>query len=77
MTGQNVRFLLAKFKKQSLDQLILDKAKIQKSRVYFLSEEEAWKINLIEEISLCKKNQLDIQFDEEELEAILSLICTD
>ena len=77
MTGQNVGFLLAKFKKQSLDQLILDKAKIQNSRVYFLSEEESWKINLIEEISLCKKNQLEIQFDEEDLEAILSLVCTD
>ena len=77
VTGQNVGFLLAKFKKQSLDQLILDKAKIQNSRVYSLSEEESWKINLIEEISLCKKNQLEIQFDEEDLEAILSLVCTD
>jgi hypothetical protein len=77
VTGQNIGFLLSKFKKLSLDELILDKSKIKNSRVYSLPQEEAWKISLIEEISLFKKNLLDINFDEEELEAILEIICTD
>ena len=77
VTGQNIGFLLSKFKKLSLDELILDKSKIKDSRVYSLPQEEAWKISLIEEISLYKKNLLDINFDEEELEAILDIICTD
>ena len=77
VTGQNIGFLLSKFKKLSLDELILDKSKIKNSRVYSLPQEEAWKISLIEEISLFKKNLLDINFDEEELEAILDIICTD
>ena len=72
-----IGFLLSKFKKLSLDELILDKSKIKNSRVYSLPQEEAWKISLIEEISLFKKNLLDINFDEEELEAILDIICTD
>ena len=67
-----IGFLLSKFKKQSIDQMIIDKAKIHNSRVYSLSEQESWKI------SLCKTNQLEIHFfEEEELEAILNLVCTD
>ena len=77
VTGQNIGFLLSKFKKLSLDELILDKSQIKNSKVYSLSQEEVWKISLIEEISLSKKNLLDINFDEEELEAILDIICTD
>ena len=77
MTAQNIGFLLAKFKNQSIDQLILDKAKIKGSRVYYLSEQESWKTNLIDEINLCKKNQMEIKFDKEELEAILNLVCND
>ena len=68
---------MQKFKKDSIDQLILDKQKLKNLRVYSLPEEENWKVNLIEEISLLKKNQLDIAFDPEQLETILDYVCTD
>ena len=68
---------MQKFKKESIDQLIMDKQKLKNLRVYSLPEEENWKVNLIEEISLLKKNQLDISFDPEQLETILDYVCTD
>ena len=68
---------MQKFKKDSIDQLIMDKQKLKNLRVYSLPEEENWKVNLIEEISLLKKNQLDIAFDPEQLETILDYVCTD
>jgi hypothetical protein len=77
ITGQNLHFLMQKFKKDSIDQLIMDKQKLKNLRVYSLPEEENWKVNLIEEISLLKKNQLDIAFDPEQLETILDYVCTD
>ena len=77
VTGQNIGFLLSKSKKLNIEELTLDKSKITNSRVYSRPQEEAGKISLIKEISLYKKNLLDINFDEEELEAILDIICTD
>ena len=68
---------MQKFKKDSIDQLILDKQELKNLRVYSLPEEENWKVNLIEEISLLKKNQLDIAFDPDQLETILDYVCTD
>ena len=68
---------MQKFKKDSIDQLIMDKQKLKNLRVYSLPEEENWKVNLIEEISLLKKNQLDIAFDPKQLETILDYVCTD
>ena len=67
---------MQKFKKTSIDQLILDKQELKSLRVYSLPDEEKWKVKLIEEISLLKKNQLDIEFDTEQLETILDYVCT-
>ena len=77
ITGQNLHFLMQKFNKVNIDQLILDKQKLKNLWVNSLPEEENWKVNLIEEISLLKKNQLDIEFDPEQLETILDYVCTD
>ena len=76
LTGQNVKFLLGKFQKQDLAALIAGKQSLIKSRIHSLKEEDAWKINLIEEISLIKKEHLETSFDEEDLEEILKFICT-
>ena len=51
---------------------------IKKSRVHPLSETEEWKLNIIEELSLVNKGQLNIddEFDEDMLEEIIYFICT-
>ena len=53
-----------------------DKYEIKKSRIYNLSAEETWKTMMMEEISLAKKNHLEIQFENDDLEDILEYICT-
>ena len=50
---------------------------IKEMRVYILPNDEKWKVNLIAEIALIKKDQLDIEFDEEDLISILYHICCD
>ena len=38
---------------------------------------EAWKINLMEEMSVCKTELIEVDFDSADLEAILEVICTE
>ena len=77
VTGQNVNFLMTKLEKPTLSALINDRITIKKSRVYELSNTENWKIDLIKEISLIKKELLEVTFEDEDLEEILMHICTD
>ena len=76
VTGRNMNFLLVKHGKASQDELFRDKYEIKKSRVYNISAEENWKTMMMKEISLAKKNHLEIQFDNDELDEILEYICT-
>ena len=52
LTGQNLNYLLQKYNKDSIADLMLDKNTLKKARVYQLSENEHWKTNIIEELSL-------------------------
>ena len=38
--------------------------------------DEVWKIAIIEEIALIKKDQLEVEFDDNCLEEILEVLCT-
>ena len=76
-TGQNIQYLCDKYSKLSLGQLIADRTTIKKARVAALSENEEWKLLLIEEVSLMLKGQLTTDFDDEPLlEEILDFVCT-
>ena len=77
LTGQNLAYLLTKYRKSSLKELTLDKDSIKKTRVYPISLEENWKINIIEEISLLKLNLLEVDFDLDNIEEILEHLCTE
>ena len=57
--------------------LAREKIAIKKHRVYSLPKEETWKINFIREQALLKKGQLEINFEEKNLDAIFEAICTD
>ena len=76
ITGQNLNFLLDKYRKENIQELIKDLYAIKNTRVYNLPEDETWKVGLIEELSLIKKNHLDISFENDDLEEILEVICT-
>ena len=76
VSGENLHFLLPKYSKPCLYALVTDKHIIKKAKVSTLPAEESWKISIIEEISLAKKYQLDLNFDEENLDEILEYICT-
>ena len=77
VTGQNVAHLLQKYGKLSVQELTMDKQSIKVARIYPLQREELWKTSMIEEITLLKKGLVDIDFDLDNLEQILELICTE
>ena len=76
LKGQNIEYLCKKFIKRNLQFLIDDKDSIKFSKVYPIRPDNSWKVNLIEEISLVKKELLEVDFEEDELEIILDYICT-
>ena len=82
VTGQNLNFLLKKYCPDipscvaSMSSLFSAKDTIKKARVYQLLKEEEWKVNLIEEIGLLKKNFLEIEFDSDYLDAIQEFVCS-
>ena len=53
------------------------KAKLNDMMVYHLPGEENWKIKLIAEICLIRKNHLEILFAQEHLNQIMYLVCCD
>ena len=54
----------------------MDKSRIKKTRVSPISESETWKLNIIQEVSLVLKEQLQSECDEPYLD-ILNSVCTD
>ena len=76
-TGQNIKYLLDKFKKLSLIDLILERHEVKKKRVYTALEDEVWKVDLLKEIAYIKRGQLGLDFDEANLEDILKHICSE
>ena len=56
--------------------LFSEKDVINISRVNILQENELWKVNLMEDFSLVKKNLLELPFEIENLDEILDDICT-
>ena len=77
LTGQNLAHLLLKYGKSSVKELTMDKQSIKTARVYPLQNDEVWKTNLIEEITLMKIGLLDIDFDLDNMTEILENICTE
>ena len=77
-TGQNIRYLLEKYSQENITNLSNGRNTIKKSRIHPLSETEELKLNVIEELSLVSKGQLNLddEFDEDMLEKIMDFICT-
>ena len=75
-TGQNLQFLFEKYSKASVKNLIGDKNQIKKAKVAPVSENEEWKLKLIEEVCLVQRGLLEAEFDEAMLQEILEFVCT-
>ena len=75
--GQNIDLLMTKYDATSLAELVSSKKKVQRLRVNELEENEEWKINLIEEISLVRKGLINLDFEKEVMEDILEQLCTE
>ena len=75
-TGQNISFLLHKHNKKNLKELINDKDILKKAIVNPTEENEVWKVNLIKEIVMTRKEFVDLEFDENLLHKILDDVCT-
>ena len=77
-TGQNIRYLMDKNKKMSLREVVAERGTLKKSRVYSIPEEELWKIPVMEELALVKKGHLELDvLDDDQVDTLLGLICTD
>ena len=76
LTGQNLQYLLHKYNKLTIQALTADKNSIKNSRVYPFSTDDIWKIKLMEEICLVRKNHLELDYDMKNLDKILEFICT-
>ena len=67
-TGQNLSYLLSKYGKLSVKDLILEKSTVKNTDVYPLHRDEYWKITIIEEISLVRLDLLEVNFDQDNLD---------
>ena len=74
VTGNNIRKILLLTKKAKVDEITNDD--IETIDYAAITEENAWRVNLIKEITDKKFNQLEIDgFSEEECEEILQFAC--
>ena len=81
-TGQNISYLLSKYGKLSVKDLILEKSTVKNTDVYPLHRDEYWKITIIEEISLVRLDLLEVNFDQDNLDdfdnfvELIKYLCT-
>ena len=75
VTGSNISYLCGKHAIESKSSLLNSKHELRNKRRRPLSQDELWKLHIIEDISLSKKGMLDLEFDSNDLGAILDNVC--
>ena len=74
-TGSNLRNLLLLTNNDTIEEINIED--IKKLKYHQIDENEIWKVNFIKEITNLKFNQLEVEdFSREELDEILSYLCT-
>ena len=74
-TGSNLRNLLLLTDKNSIEEINSDD--VRSMNYHPIEEKDAWKVNLIKELTNIKYNELELsEFSREELDEILSYVCT-
>ena len=75
-TGQNLYYLMQKYNKNDIEDLIQSKYAIKKTRIHELLEDEEWKPNMLEELSLAKKGLIELDLAEDEIDDLIEAIAT-
>ena len=74
-TGSNLRNLLLLTDKNSIEEINSDD--VRSMNYHPIEEKDAWKVNIIKELTNIKYNELELsEFSREELDEILSYVCT-
>ena len=69
---------MEKYKKVTLKDLVIERQTLKKSRVYSLPDEELWKIPVMEELAMVKRGIFEFDvFDDDQVDTLLELMCTD
>ena len=76
MTGHNLNFIMLKYKQTSIGNMLSRSSEVKWNRVNPVVVDEEWKLALIEEISLARKDFINIDFDDSDLEEFLEYVCT-
>ena len=76
-TGQNITYLLRLYEQYDLNSLIFKKHTIKINRVNPLLEDEDWKIEMIKEMCLSKMSFLETTIEENDINTMLDIICTE
>ena len=74
-TGNNISYLLEKHSVEHVRNRSGSKLMIQNQQRSPLNKDELWKIRIIQDVAPSKKNIIELEFDENDLEAILENVC--
>ena len=68
--------MMDKHKMDSMAKLVVEKNNLKKLRLNTFSEEEKWKVSLKKEVALVRKEQLELDIGDKNLEEVLEAIYT-
>ena len=77
VTGQNIFYLKKKLQCNTLALLWDAKLTIRRTKVYSLTNDQQWKIEVLKELGRAKNGLVEIDFDENHLNLILDHVCLD
>ena len=75
LIGNNIAHLLSKHSLRTISELCGNKRLIKNMRRTKIDVDDEWRINFIEEMSLAKKEMIELDFDRDDLEIILKDVC--
>ena len=76
-TGQNISYLTRVCEMENLNKMIMNKHLIKNRRINPLLEDEEWKVQMIEEMCLSKLGFNETDIEDNDINTMLELICTE
>ena len=75
LTGNNIAHLLSKHSLRTIGELCGNKRQIKNMRRTKIDVDDEWRINFIKEMSLAKREMIEIDFDRDDIDIILKDVC--
>ena len=76
-TGQNISYLTRVCEMENLNEMIMNKHLIKNRRINPLLEDEEWKVQMIEEMCLSKLGFNETDIEDNDINTMLEIICTE